>query len=65
MKGSARERDLFVSREGLVGDKIVGACLGHSDHERTEVLILAKVRRGASKTLGFQGVDFGLFGKLV
>lgn len=54
-----------MSREGLVGDKIVGACLGHSDHERTEVLILAKVRRGASKTLGFQGVDFGLFGKLV
>lgn len=57
---------LFVSREGLVGDKVVGACLGHSDLEKTEVLILAEVRRGARKTttLGLQSVDFGLFGTL-
>lgn len=46
-----------------MGDKIIGACLGHSDYEIIERLILAGVRRGASKT--FQSVDFGLFGKLV
>lgn len=51
MRESAREGpplDLsFVSREGLVGDMIVGACLGHRDHEMIEVLILEKVRRDA------------------
>jgi len=27
---------LFVNREGLVGDAMVGGCLGHSDHEMVE-----------------------------
>lgn len=54
-----------MSREGLVGDRIVGHCLGHSDHEMIEVLILAKVRRGASRTVTFQTADIGLFGSLV
>lgn len=59
MREPTRERAwldlLFVSREGLVGDKVVGTCLGHSDFEMIEVLILAEVRRGARKTttLGF------------
>lgn len=49
-----------------MSDKVVGACLGHSDLEIIEVLILAEVRRGARKTttLGLQSVDFGLFGTL-
>lgn len=54
-----------MSRERLVGDRIVGACLGHSDHEMIEVLILAKVRRGASRTVTFQTADIDLFGSLV
>ncbi|KAK4827898.1 LOW QUALITY PROTEIN: hypothetical protein QYF61_022321 [Mycteria americana] len=54
---------LFVNREGLVGDVMVGGCLGHSDHERIEFLILGEERRGASRTaaLDFQRADFGLF----
>ena len=31
---------LFVSRKGLVGDVKVGVCLGHSDHELLDFLIL-------------------------
>ncbi|KAK4807752.1 hypothetical protein QYF61_023585 [Mycteria americana] len=58
---------LFVNREGLVGDVTVGGCLGHSDHEMTEVLILGEVRRGVSRTatLDFRRADFGLFRRLV
>ena len=32
---------LFVNREGLVGDVMVGACLGHSDHEMVEFKIFS------------------------
>jgi len=38
-------------------------CLGHSDHEMTEFLILVEARRGVSRTaaLHFWRADFGLF----
>ncbi|KAK4827846.1 LOW QUALITY PROTEIN: hypothetical protein QYF61_021983 [Mycteria americana] len=54
---------LFVNREGLAGDVMVGGCLGHSDHEVIEFLILGEVRRGVSRTatLDFWRADFGLF----
>ena len=41
---------LFVNREGLVGDVVVGGHLGHSDHEMIEFLILGEVRRRVSRT---------------
>jgi len=52
----------FVNREGLLGDVMVGGCLGHSDHGMTELLILREVRRGVSRTatLDFWRADFGL-----
>ena len=28
---------LFTNRDGLVGDVVVGGCLGHSDHEIIEL----------------------------
>jgi len=33
-----------------VGDVEVGACLGQSDHDMVEFLILGGARRGSSKT---------------
>jgi len=30
---------LYSNREGLMGDAIVGGCLGHSDHEMVEFKI--------------------------
>lgn len=46
-----------MSREGLVGEKIFGACLGHSDNEIIEVLMLAKLPPWASRLQTF--VFFG------
>ena len=58
---------LFMNREGLVSDVMVGGHIGHSDHEMIEFLILGEVRRGVSRTatLGFRRANFGLFGRLV
>ncbi|KAK4830236.1 hypothetical protein QYF61_009303 [Mycteria americana] len=58
---------LFTNREGLVGDVTVEGCLGHSDHEMIEYLILGVVRRGISRTatLDFWRANFGLFRSLV
>ena len=36
---------LFVNREGLVGDVMVGGCLGHSDHEMVEFKIFSVMRK--------------------
>ncbi|PKU28704.1 rna-directed dna polymerase from mobile element jockey-like [Limosa lapponica baueri] len=59
--------DLFVNKEGLVGDVMVGSHLGHSDHEMIEFLILVEIRRVVSRTatLDFRKADFGLFRGLV
>ncbi|KAK4824038.1 hypothetical protein QYF61_009629 [Mycteria americana] len=58
---------LFTNREGLVSHVTVGDCLGQSDHEMIEFLILGEVMRGVSKTvaLDFRRADFGLFRRLV
>ncbi|KAK4825812.1 hypothetical protein QYF61_002417 [Mycteria americana] len=58
---------LFVNREGLVGDVTVGGCLGQSDHEMIELLILGEVRNGINRTatLDFWRADSGLFRRLV
>ena len=58
---------LFTNREGLVGDVEVGGCLGQSDHDTVEFLILGEGRRGNSKTatLHFRRADFELFRRLV
>ena len=59
--------ELFVNRQELVGDVIVGGCPGHSDHQMIEFLILGEVRRGVrrSATLDFQRADFVLFRGLI
>ncbi|GAB0178841.1 hypothetical protein GRJ2_000349400 [Grus japonensis] len=58
---------LLTNREGLVGDVTVGVCLGHSNHEMIEFLILGEVRSRVSRTatLDFWSADFGLFRSLV
>ncbi|RMC09666.1 hypothetical protein DUI87_13452 [Hirundo rustica rustica] len=58
---------LFVNRDGLVGDVVVGGCLGQSDHEIIEFSIFGEVRRNTSKTLAldFRRADFGLFRRLI
>ncbi|GAB0209002.1 hypothetical protein GRJ2_003365900 [Grus japonensis] len=58
---------LFVNREGLMGDVMVGGYLGHSDHKMTEFSVLREIRRRVSKTatLDFQRADFSLFRGLV
>ncbi|RMC21781.1 hypothetical protein DUI87_02650 [Hirundo rustica rustica] len=58
---------LFVNRDGLVGDVVVGGRLGQSDHEIIEFSIFGEVRRSTSKTLplDFQRADFGLFRRLI
>jgi len=58
---------LFTNREGLVGDVVVGVCLGRSDHEMIESTVQNEVKRGASKTttMDFRRADFGLFRTLV
>ena len=40
---------LLVSREGLVGDTVVGGCFGHSHHKIRVFLILRAVRRGSAE----------------
>ncbi|KAK4831206.1 hypothetical protein QYF61_016043 [Mycteria americana] len=58
---------LFMNREGLVSDVMVGGCLGQSDHEMIEFLICGEAARGVSKTatLDFRRADFGLFRRRV
>ena len=36
---------LFTNREGLVGDVVVGSCLGQSDHKMVELSILGEVTK--------------------
>ena len=66
-RGAALLDLLLTSREGLVGDVVAGGCLGLSNHEMIEFLILGEVRRGVSKTttMDFRRADFGLFRTLV
>uniref|UniRef100_A0A8B9CU89 Reverse transcriptase domain-containing protein n=1 Tax=Anser brachyrhynchus TaxID=132585 RepID=A0A8B9CU89_9AVES len=66
-RGGAPLDLLFTNREGLVGDVVVGSCLGQSDHEMVEFSILGEARKGTSKTavLDFRRADSELFRTLV
>ena len=58
---------LFVNREGLVDDVVVGGQQRHNDHEIIEFSILRKAKRGGSRTaiLDFQRADFALFSQVL
>lgn len=58
---------LLVKRRGLVGDVMVGAYPGHSDHKATEFSILRKVRKlvCTTATSDFHRAGFVLFRSLV
>ena len=58
---------LFVNREGLIGDIMVGVCLGHSDHEMAECKIFGIMRKKVSRvaTLDFKRANFKLFRELL
>ncbi|XP_040977464.1 uncharacterized protein LOC121232961 [Aquila chrysaetos chrysaetos] len=58
---------LFVNREGIVGDVLVGGCLGHSDHEMVEFKIFSVMRKQDSRvaTLDFRRANFKLFRELL
>lgn len=50
--------DLMFVNTGLVGDEMVGLCLGQRYHEMIEFSVLGEVRRGLSRTAvcsGYQG----------
>ena len=66
-RGGAPLDLLFTNREGLVGGMMTGSCLGQSDHDMVEFLILGEVSKGDSRTttLDFWRADFGLFRMLV
>ncbi|GAB0210316.1 mitochondrial enolase superfamily member 1 [Grus japonensis] len=58
---------LFVNREGLMGDVMVGDCLGHSDHERVGFKIFSVMRKKDSRvaTLDFRRANFKLLRELL
>ena len=66
-RGGAPLDLLFTKREGLVGDVVVGSCLGQSGHEMVEFSILGEARKGTRKTavLDFRRADFELLRTLV
>ena len=45
-RGGASFDLLFTNREGLVGDAVIGGCLGLSNHEIIEFSFHGEVRRG-------------------
>ena len=57
---------LFVNREGLVGDVVVGGCLGHSDHKMVEFKLVSVMREKDSRvaTLGFRRANFKPFSRV-
>jgi len=66
-RGGASLDLLFTNREGLVGDVVIGGCLGLSDHEMLEFSVHGEVKRRSSKTttMDIWRADFGLFRTLV
>ena len=40
---------LFVNRDGLMGDVMIGGCLGHSDHEMVEFKVFGNMRKTVSR----------------
>lgn len=58
--------ELFVIRERLVGNVVVGGSLGHSDHEMAEFKFFSVMTRKDSRvaTLDFKTANFELFREL-
>ena len=58
---------MFEKRDGLIGDVMIGGCLGHSDHEMVEFKIFSVMTKKVSRvaTLDFRRANFKLFRKLV
>ena len=58
---------LFVKREGLLGEEVLGGCLSHMGHEVVEFQIIVSRRKTASKTLTLDmgRADLGLLKELV
>lgn len=56
-----------MSREGYVGDVVVGGFLGHKDHKVIEFPVLGEVRMGISRTVtwNFRRADIGLSRNLI
>ena len=50
MRGSEILDLLFVNKEGLLGDVMVGGHLGSNDHKMVHFFILVESRRGVSRT---------------
>ena len=57
---------LITNREALVGDVMVGGCLGHSDHEMVELKLCSVKRKKDSRfaTLAFRRANIKLFREL-
>lgn len=57
----------FLTREGCVGDMMVGGCLGHSDHELVDFKIFGVMRKKDSRagTLDFKRANFKLLRELL
>ena len=66
MKGGVLDL-LFVNREGLLGEVVIGGWLGHSDQEVVKLQIIGDRRKIASKTstLDMGKADFRLLKELV
>lgn len=58
--------DLLFLNRGLVGDVMVGGCLGHSDHEMVEFKFFGVMRKKASRvaTLDFKRANLKLLSEL-
>ncbi|GAB0205778.1 hypothetical protein GRJ2_003043400 [Grus japonensis] len=58
---------LLMNKEELVGEVVIGGCLGHSDHEVVEFQIVGERRKTTSKTstLDMERANFGLLKELV
>jgi len=66
-RGSALLDLLPTNREGLMGDVLVGGCLGLNDHKMLEFFVRGEVKTASTKniTMDFWRADFGLFRTLV
>jgi len=64
-RGGAPLDLVFANREGLVHHVVIGDCLGHSNHEMIQFLILREVSRVSRNALDFWRADFCLLRRLI
>lgn len=62
-RGDALLDLLFMNREVLVGDVVVGSHLGHSNYKMIEFFILVNLKGGSAELLRCRA-DVGLFRRL-